>query len=229
MNGAKSLTNPAAVPSERGAGFKRYKASLKYGFYVIFHPFDGFWDLVHEQRGSLLAAHTWLFLFLVTYVLRLMLTNFQFITAPIQYINVYEQCGSLLFPFLVLCLSNWALSTLFDGKGRFQDIYMAMCYALVPYVIIQLPLILVSNMISFDEAAYYQVLGSASIIWCVFLVFVGLMQVHDYTPGKTLIFLFFTIFGALVILFLILVFFSLLSDAVGFFVSLYREVAFRLY
>ena len=229
MNGAKSLTNPAAVPSERGAGFKRYKASLKYGFYVIFHPFDGFWDLVHEQRGSLLAAHTWLFLFLLTYVLRLMLTNFQFITAPIQYINVYEQCGSLLFPFLVLCLSNWALSTLFDGKGRFQDIYMAMCYALVPYVIIQLPLILVSNMISFDEAAYYQVLGSASIIWCLFLVFVGLMQVHDYTPGKTLIFLFFTIFGALVILFLILVFFSLLSDAVGFFVSLYREVAFRLY
>ena len=229
MNGAKSLTNPAAVPAERGAGFKRYKASLKYGFYVIFHPFDGFWDLVHEQRGSLLAAHTWLFLFLLTYVLRLMLTNFQFITAPIQYINVYEQCGSLLFPFLVLCLSNWALSTLFDGKGRFQDIYMAMCYALVPYVIIQLPLILVSNMISFDEAAYYQVLGSASIIWCVFLVFVGLMQVHDYTPGKTLIFLFFTIFGALVILFLILVFFSLLSDAVGFFVSLYREVAFRLY
>ena len=229
MNGAKSLTNPAAVPSERGAGFKRYKASLKYGFYVIFHPFDGFWDLVHEQRGSLMAAHTWLFLFLLTYVLRLMLTNFQFITAPIQYINVYEQCGSLLFPFLVLCLSNWALSTLFDGKGRFQDIYMAMCYALVPYVIIQLPLILVSNMISFDEAAYYQVLGSASIIWCVFLVFVGLMQVHDYTPGKTLIFLFFTIFGALVILFLILVFFSLLSDAVGFFVSLYREVAFRLY
>ena len=229
MNGAKSLTDGMAAPAERGAGWKRYKASLKYGFYVIFHPFDGFWALVHEQRGSLMAAHTWLFLFLLTYVLRLLLTNFQFITAPIQYINIYEQCGSLLFPFLVLCLANWALSTLFDGKGRFKDIYMAMCYALIPYVLIQLPLILVSNMISFDEAAYYQVLGSASIIWCVFLAFVGLMQVHDYTPGKTLIFLFFTVFGALVILFLILVFFSLLSDAIGFFVSLYREVAFRLY
>ena len=228
MSANKSPANAAAADG-RKTGWRRYKASLRYALYVIFHPFDGFWDLVHEQRGSLMAAHTWLFLFLLTYVLRLMLTNFQFITAPIQYINVYEQCGSLLFPFLVLCLSNWALSTLFDGKGRFQDIYMAMCYALVPYVIIQLPLILVSNMISFDEAAYYQVLGSASIIWCVFLVFVGLMQVHDYTPGKTLIFLFFTIFGALVILFLILVFFSLLSDAVGFFVSLYREVAFRLY
>ena len=72
-------------------------------------------------------------------------------------------------------------------------------------------------------------LGSVSVIWCVFLIFVGLMQVHDYGPGKTLIFLFFTIFGARVILFLILVFLSLLSDAFGYFVSLYREIAFRLY
>ena len=228
MNAAKSLDNGAAGRA-RGEGWRRYAATLKYGTYVIFHPFDGFWDLVHEQRGSLMAAHAWLFLFLLTYVTRLMLTNFQFITAPIQYINIYEQCGSLLFPFLILCLSNWALSTLFDGKGRFKDIYMAMCYALAPYVLIQLPMILISHMISFDEAAYYSVLASVSVIWCVFLAFVGLMQVHDYSPGKNLVFLFASVFGALVILFLILVFFSLLSDAIGFFVSLYREVAFRLY
>ena len=106
---------------------------------------------------------------------------------------------------------------------------MALCYALVPYVLIQLPLILVSHMISFDEAAYYSVLASVSVIWCVFLAVVGLMQVHDYSPGKNLVFLLATVFGALVILFLILVFFSLLSDAVGFFVSLYREIVFRLY
>lgn len=106
---------------------------------------------------------------------------------------------------------------------------MAMCYALVPYVLIQLPLILVSHMISFDEASYYTVLMSASTIWSLFLAFVGLMQVHDYGPGKTIVFLIATVFGALVILFLILVFFSLLSDAAGYFVSLYREIVFRLH
>jgi hypothetical protein len=83
-------------------------------------------------------------------------------------------------------------------------------------------------MISVDEGAYYSVLMSISLIWCGLLAFVGLMQVHDYGPGKTLIFIFATIFGALVILFLILVFFSLLSDALGYFVSLYREISFRL-
>ena len=213
----------------RSEGWKRYLATLRYGTYVIFHPFDGFWDLSHEKRGSLAAANTFLAMFLLTYVLKLMCTNFQFINAPLQYINIYEQCASLLLPFLVLCVANWGLSTLFDGKGRFRDIYMAMCYALVPYILIQLPLVLISHVISFDEYAYYSVLASISIIWCVGLAFVGLMEVHDYSAGKTVVFVIATIFGAMVILFLVLVFFSLLSDAVGYFVSLYREIVFRLY
>ncbi|MBR4236775.1 MAG: YIP1 family protein [Clostridia bacterium] len=227
MNATTSL-NSSAEYKERGASGKRYFESLKYAKHVITHPFDGFWDLVHEHRGSVAAGTTFLVLFLITYVAKLMFTNFQFINAPLQYINVFEQCGSLLIPFLVLCLANWSLTTLFDGKGRFKDIYMAMCYALVPYIIIQLPLIIISNIITFDEASFYNVLMSFSVIWSVFLAFVGLMEVHDYGPARTVIFLLFTMLGACIIIFLVLVFFSLLSDAAGFFVSLYREIAFRL-
>ncbi|MGI6264086.1 MAG: hypothetical protein ACOYJY_01305, partial [Acutalibacteraceae bacterium] len=32
------------------------KSALIYGAYVIFHPFDGFWDIKHEKRGNLRAA-----------------------------------------------------------------------------------------------------------------------------------------------------------------------------
>ena len=31
----------------------RYKDSLRYALYVMTHPFDGFWDLTHEKRGSI--------------------------------------------------------------------------------------------------------------------------------------------------------------------------------
>ena len=230
MSAAKSAGKALTVQKagERSAWWKRYTASLRYALYVITHPFDGFWDLVHEKRGTIAAANTFLVLFLLTRVIKLMCTSFQFISAPLQYINVFEQMGSLLLPFLILCLANWAMTTLFDGKGRFKDIYMAMCYALVPYVMIQLPMVLVSNVLTFEEASFYSVLLSISVIWCVFLAFVGLMEVHDYGPGKTFIFLIVTILGASVIIFLILVFFSLLSDAAAYFVSMYREVIFRL-
>ena len=225
MSAIKS-TSKSTVRREK---WDRYVASLKYAKYVLFHPFDGFWDLTHEKRGTLAAAHTFLFLFLVTRIVQLLFTNFQFINAPLQYINIFEQAGSLLLPFLILCLANWSMTTLFDGKGRFSDIYMAMCYALVPYTLIQLPLVFVSNVISFDEAAFYTVLQSFSIAWCAFLVFSGLMQVHDYGPGKTVIFIIVTVVGMLIIIFLLLVFFSLLGDAASYFISLYREIAFRLY
>ena len=213
-------------PSEKG--FSRYLASLRYALYVITHPFDDFWDLNREKRGSLAAANTMLFLFLLTYVLKLMYTNFQFIMVPIQYINVYQRMASLALPFLVLCLANWALTTLFDGKGRFKDIYIGMCYALTPYVLIQLPCILLSHVLAYDEADFYSVLISFSEIWCGFLVFVALMEIHDFGPGKTLISIVATVIGAMVILFLVMVFFSLLSDAFSFFASLYKEVRFRL-
>ena len=137
--------------SVRKEKWERYAESVKYAKHVMFHPFDGFWDLTHEGRGTLAAAHPFLVLFLLTWELKLMYTNFQFINAPVQYINIYEQCASLLIPLPILCLSNWSLSTLFDGKGRFPDIYMAMCYALVPYVLIQLPLIFVRPILTFGE------------------------------------------------------------------------------
>ena len=224
-----NATRSRSKRSVRREKWNRYVASMKYAKYVLFHPFDGFWDLTHEKRGSIGAATTYLALYLITQVVQLMFTNFQFINAPIQYINVFEQMASNLLPFLILCLANWSMTTLFDGKGRFSDIYVAMCYALVPYTLIQLPLVFVSNIISFDEAAFYSVLSSFSGIWCIFLIFVGLMQVHDYSPGKTLIFLLVTVVGALIIIFLLLVFFSLLGDAASYFISLYREIAFRLY
>ncbi len=219
----------AEKAEKRTAWRQQYAQSMRYALHVITHPFDGFWDLTHEHRGSLAAANTFLILFLLTRVLKLLCTSFQFISAPVQHINIFEEMGSLLLPFLILCLANWAMTTLFDGKGRFIDIYMAMCYALVPYVLIQLPMVLLSNVLTFEEASFYSVMLSVSVIWCVFLVFVGLMEVHDYGPGKTLVFLVVTVVGACVIIFLLLVFFSLLSDAFGFFVSFYREASYRLH
>ena len=230
MSKAKSVSEASARMNggKAQAWLGRYKDSLRYALHVITHPFDGFWDLVHEKRGTMAAAHTFLFLFLIIRVLQLMLTNFQFISAPVQYINVLEEMGSLLLPFIVLCIANWAMTTLFECKGRFKDIYMAMCYALVPYIIIQLPMILISNMLTYEEGSLYSVMINFSVIWSAFLAFVGLMEIHDYGPGKTFIFIIVTIVGAAVILFLVLVFFSLLSDAVAFFVSFYREIVFRL-
>ena len=91
MSRAKSASDSvkALRAEKRKESWNRYVQSLRYSLHVITHPFDGFWDLIHEQRGTLAAAHTFLILFLVVRVMKLILTSFQFINAPIQRINIF--------------------------------------------------------------------------------------------------------------------------------------------
>ena len=93
MSRAKSAntTDKAAKAESRKAWRQRYKDSLRYALYVITHPFDGFWDLNREHKGSLAAANTFMALFLITRVLKILCTSFQFFDAAVQHINVLSR------------------------------------------------------------------------------------------------------------------------------------------
>ncbi len=209
--------------------WRGYVASLRYALYCIVHPFDGFWDLTHEKRGSLAAANTIMALTLLTRIMKLEFTNFQFMTVNWEYVNVFSECMSILLPLVVYVVANWCWTTLFDGKGTFKDVYIGMCYAIVPYTLLQLPMILMSNVIIVEESAFYTVFGAVSLIWAAALIIVAMMEIHDYSFGKTLLFTIMSLFGMLVIIFLMLLFFSLVSDGVSYFISLYREIVFRMF
>ena len=209
--------------------WSRYWDSLKYATYCMFHPFDGFWDLTHEKRGSMIAANTIVVATLITRLLSLQHTSFLFINVYWPEVNILQQCLSVLLPLVIFVLGNWGLTTLFDGKGTLKDVYMGTCYALTPFILIQLPLIVLSNWITVDEAAFYTVLNSLSLVWAGGLIVCAMMQIHDYGLGKTLLFIVMSIFAMAVIIFLLLLFFTLVGDAVGYVTSLYDEIQFRLY
>ena len=219
--------------AKRGAArlprLARYAQTLKYALHVIVRPFDGFWDLSREKRGSLAAANTLIILTLITHILKLQYTSFQFLIVHWEHVNVVSEALSILLPLLIYCVANWCWTTLFDGKGNFRDVYMSMGYCLTPFILLQLPMILLSNVLTIKEGAFYMVLDTVSLMWCAALFIVAMMQVHDFTPGKTILFTIMSLFGMLIIIFLLLLFFSLLSDAIGYFVALYREIMFRMY
>lgn len=208
---------------------KHLGGTLRYSLYVITHPLDGFWDLTHERRGSVGAANIIIFLALLTQILKLQFTSFLFMKVIWEYVNIFEIILSFLAPIFIGCLANWGLSTLFDGKGTMKQIYMAVGYALTPYVIIQLPMIFISNLMTEEEGAFYFYITSFSLIWCGLLIMSAVMMIHDYSLGKAFMTMAATIVGMMLIIFVMLLFFSLVSDAVAYFVSLYKEIVFRFY
>ncbi|MBQ3912188.1 MAG: YIP1 family protein [Lachnospiraceae bacterium] len=212
--------------SSRASGFWK---SLRYALYAVVHPVDGFWDLTHEKRGSAAAGTVILILALLTRVWRLQYTNFQFIRVNWERINIFMQVMGILMPFLIWVLSNWALTTLFDGKGNLKNVYIASCYAIAPYPLVMIPNTILSNILAADESTFYVFFYYLSLAWCVMLMVVGMSQIHEYKMGKNLLCILFSIVGMAVVIFILLLFFSLISDGIAYFYSLYKEIIFRLY
>ena len=208
--------------------WQRYFKSLKFSLYCLTHPIDGFWDLTHEKRGSYAAATTILFLAVIAYVIRLKYTSFIFMQVYWEDLNIFMYVASVLFPFLLFVVGNWALTTLFDGKGRLGQVYIATCYAITPYPLIQFPLMFLSNFITVDESEFYSAIYVISLVWVLFIGILGMSQVHEYGFGKNILFLIATVFAMLVMIFLLMLFFSMVSQGVAYFISLTKEMLYRL-
>ncbi|MBR4223706.1 MAG: YIP1 family protein [Oscillospiraceae bacterium] len=157
------------------------------------------------------------------------LTQLATIRVNWERINIFMQVMGILMPFLIWVLSNWALTTLFDGKGNLKNVYIASCYAIAPYPIVMIPNTFLSNILAADESTFYVFFYYLSLAWCVILMVVGMSQIHEYKMGKNLLCILFSIVGMAVIIFILLLFFSLISDGIAYFYSLYKEIIFRLY
>jgi hypothetical protein len=208
--------------------FFRFGQTLRYALYVIFHPFDGFWDLTREKRGSLAAANVITFLLILVEILRLTLTNFQFVMVYKAGFNAVTVVLRILLPMFLWTTANWSLTTLMDGKGKPEEIYMATAYAFTPYVVINATLIVYSQFITFQEGALYSFFSVCSIVWSILLVLAAMMMIHDYSAAKAIFSSLLTIVAMGVMIFIFLIFFALISDAISFFVSLFKEIFYRV-
>lgn len=210
-------------------GWLHYRDTLRYSLHCCVRPFDGFWDLTHEKRGSMAAANTIVVLVLLTNLIKLGYTSFIFGAVNWDEVNMILTIAQFLAPFIIYCVANWCLTTLFDGKGKLSDIWMGTAYAMTPYVLIQIPLVILSNFVTEEEGAFYEYFGYFSLIWCAMLIVASVMMIHDFLLGKAFLALVFSAVGMLIIVFILVLFFSLISDGFSYFYSIYKETVFRMY
>ena len=206
----------------------KYIDSLKFALYCMSHPLDGFWDLTHEKRGTYAAANTILILTLMVRIMRLRYTSFLFVQVYWEDLNIFLYLASILFPLALWVVGNWALTTLFDGKGRLGQVYRATCYGLAPYPLFGFPMMIFSNFVTVEEGAFYSVLSVFSLIYAAILVVVAMGQIHEYSASKNILFTVATLFAMLVMIFILMIFFSMISQGVAYFISLGKEMLFRM-
>lgn len=203
--------------------------ALRYSLYFILHPLAGPWDLIHEKQGTLAAANILVALVLIVRLIRLRFTGFMFLDVNWARVSIWTETLSILVPLLLFVVANWGITTLFDGKGSLKNIYLGVAYSLTPYILLQIPMVILSNFVTADEGVFYGLLNGLSLFWSGALIFCSLMKIHDYTVSRTVISTVASIIGMLAIALLCLIFFSMFSEAIGYFSSLFQEIRIRIY
>ena len=220
---AKKVNTRAAT-----AGGKRtFKEELLYGFYVIFHPFDGFWDIKHEKRGSLRAGLVFVAIAILTFFYQAIGQGY--ILNPFgSYTTIWSQAISVLVPMALFVVSNWCLTTLFEGEGSFKDIIVACSYSLLPLPLLIIPATILSNVATKSETGVLSLFTTIAFIWVGLLLFFGTMVTHDYSLGKNLVTTLGTLVGMAFIMFIGILFTTLLGKIVSLISNIIIEINYRL-
>jgi hypothetical protein len=223
MGYAKKLNKRVATTK----GKRTYWQELMYIFHLMFHPFDGFWDLKHEKRGSVRAGTTILGLAILTFYYQSIGQGY-ILNAQGAYSSLFNVALSVILPLGLWIAANWCLTTLFEGEGSFKDIYIASTYALMPLVLIMIPTTIASNFVLANEVNVLSLLNGFAFVWVGLLLFFGMMVTHDYTIGKNLFTTVGTLIGMICIMFIAILFTTLLGKLVSFVTNIITELSFRL-
>lgn len=204
-----------------------FKEKLKFAFYTVAHPSDGFYEIRHRNRGSVVLAILFVFLFGVSFSANRQYAGFVVNVLNPMSVNSPVEVSGVLILFLLFCVGNWSITCLLEGEGRFKDIIIVMGYAMLPMVLVFVPATMLSHFIAQNEEAFYFIILIVSMLYFLILALIGIMTVHNFTLGKTLFTIVLTFVAMFIIIFLCLLFSSLIGQIITFFQSIYDELILR--
>lgn len=203
------------------------KEKFRYPFYVLTHPMDGFYEIRHRERGSVLVALIIVALFSFSYSMNRILASFVVNNTDPREVDSYFELKGLFIFFFLFCIGNWSITCLMQGEGRLKDIIIAVGYSMLPLILTFVPATLLSRFIAADEEAFYYVILIVGIAWFAILTLIGIMTIHNYTLTKTILTLVLTFISMLIIVFILMMLSDLLTQVIGFFRNIYTELIFR--
>lgn len=203
--------------------------TVKQPLYLLSHPIQGFTEFKIEKKGKAWVA----WVIILEYVL-MTIVKFQFAgiatnTNNPQDFNSITMVIYGILPPVIIAVANWSVTTLLDGKGKMGEIFKMIGYSLFPVMILGFFNVILSNFITVDEAQFVMLINIVAWVMTCYMVFMGLLTIHEYGMGKTIVSIIFTVVAILIIAFVALLVFDLAQQMYGFVYSLYKEITTRFF
>lgn len=221
-------THLSAILKKIGVILKKFWAEFfKFPSYLIFHPFDGFYELKREKKGKVYVAVTFIVLFILFRIYQYLNESIIINHRNPNNLNTMTEVITVLLLVGLFTLGNWSITTLLEGKGKFRDIFLVTGYALFPVILIGFPAVWISNFLTIEEMALYNLTMGVSYFLLGWMLFLGILTIHEYGLLKTVVTFILTVVAMAFVAFLGLLFFDVIQQLIAFIVSIYDELRLR--
>ncbi|MFP4478048.1 MAG: YIP1 family protein [Candidatus Izemoplasmatales bacterium] len=200
---------------------------IRFPAYVMTHPFDGYEEFKRYKKARLTVAIVFIILF--AYFQIFSFTNLGFLVNrnnPLE-LNSLEEIFSVALLVFLFTVGNWSITTLMEGKGTYKEILMVTGYSLFPILIIGFPSVVLSNFFTLEEMAFYDLLMFIAYFLSGWMLFMGILNIHEYGLFKTILTFLATFISISVMVFVGLLFFDLIQQFIAFIVSIIEEINLR--
>lgn len=197
---------------------------FKLALLIIYEPQHAF-TLIKRRRArtSFLVPLILLALCMVVHVARIYLTHYPLASSTPEDANLANELLSLMLPLISFILGLYLVTTIRSGETTFKETMTAVSYSMVPYILLTLPLALLSNIMSLNEQGLFQTLQYLVMGWCILLILYSVMHMNTYTLGQTIGIALLAIFAILFVWAVLFLLYILGDKLVSFFAEVINE------
>jgi hypothetical protein len=194
---------------------------------VLTHPFNFYHDIQEPKKIRWMDAIIVIALAFIAKVISIVVTGYAFQTREAYEVSYLQEFVWLVVPWLTWSIANWGVSAILDGEGKFKEVFVGSAFALVPYVVMIVPITLLTNLLALDENSIYSFLINVAIYWSAWLLLIKVKVLHDFEPWKVIWISILSIIGIAIIWFIGILLFGLMNQLINFLTELWQELNFR--
>jgi hypothetical protein len=122
----------------------------------------------------------------VARTLTLSMTSFFYSGNP-EDTSIIQEAIRIVVPFATWCLAHYAIAMIFYGEGSLKHVCLGAAFSLTPFILFSWPAAMfLTNVTTLSEKGMYWGLSWAIRLWIVYLFFVHIRVMHDFTFRRTL-------------------------------------------
>lgn len=195
---------------------------------IVFRPFRHYMEIKDENGGNLGVAFGYIVLISLFISYSYNATGFLVNSNNANDYNGVLEFLGVFSPVILLTISNWSVTVLFNGKGTYREIVMVAGYSLFPYLIASIIALIYSNIMVANEVYIYYLILNVGLFFTGLSILSGIVIIHEYSLRESLLTILYTIIAFIIILFLMFLMFSLFLQIQDFVITFTRELIQRL-